>query len=110
MEASHREEIVLYILTFLWPHSFSSINLFSFVGKRGGLYFSPFSFSFLIASDFLSNCLAAVARYTARGVGGTGIGCALAAILAWLLLFPMLSVGNGHMDIRCPREYCTKPI
>lgn len=79
---------MLYILTFLWPHSFSSINLFSFVGERDGLYFTPFSFPFLIASDFLSNCLAAVARYTAQGVVGTGIGCALAAILALAFVIP----------------------
>lgn len=66
---------------------------------------------FLIAPDFLSNCPSAVASYTACAVVETGIGCALTAILTLaFVIFCVSVVGNGHMDIICSMEYCTKPI
>lgn len=95
-----------YFLTFLQPLSLSSVDLIFLLGEKG--WFLLYSFSFLIASDFFLNCLAAVARYTACGVVDTGTGCVLIAILA--LPFVVLWFSLLVMDIICSVEPCTKPI
>lgn len=97
----------------MWPHFTCSVDpgFFLCAKKKNSLSLGLSLLLFLLLLTSQPTYLAAVVSYAAVMWQRLALGVFLQPSQHWLLLFSMFQfVGNGHMDIICSTEYCTKPI